>query len=149
MAERADKDPPLTEAIGRAQRLAKTGLEEARRAIGTVRGDALPGPERLAELAAAFEGDTGIACTFTLDGEERNLRAEGRLTLYRVAQETLTMIRKHAKAERVELRLKFQVAGAELTVEDHRRNGNRPPPGDGTGYGLPGCGNGPSFSAAR
>ena len=51
-----------------AHRLAKTGLEEARRAIGMLRDDALPGPERIDELAAEFEGDTGVACTFVVTG---------------------------------------------------------------------------------
>jgi signal transduction histidine kinase len=127
-----------TNAIGRAQRLAKTGLEEARRAIGMLRGDALPGPERLADLAADFEADTGIACTFQSDGDERELSPDGRLTLYRVAQEALTNIRKHATPDRVEVHLEYQPAGTELTVEDHASNGDRPPPGDGTGYGLTG-----------
>ena len=127
-----------TNAIGRAQRLAKTGLEEARRAIGMLRGDALPGPERLADLAADFEADTGIACTFQSDGDKRELSSDGRLTLYRVAQEALTNIRKHATPDRVEVHLAYQPAGTELTVEDHASNGGRPPPGDGTGYGLTG-----------
>jgi signal transduction histidine kinase len=138
MAERADTDPQLTHAIGRAQRLAKTGLEEARRAIGMLRGDTLPGPERLAELATEFEGDTGIACTFAVDGQERDLHSDSRLTVYRVAQEALTNIRKHANPERVELRLAFDTSGTELTVADHRSDGERPPSGDGTGYGLTG-----------
>src|SRR4051794_20074823 len=67
LVERAGQ-PEAMDAVGRAQRLAKSGLEEARRAIGMLRGDALPGPERLADLAAGFEADTGIACTFRSDG---------------------------------------------------------------------------------
>ncbi len=71
MAERGDAGPTIADAISRAQRLAKSGLEEARRAIGMLRGEALPGPERLAEIAADFEADTGIACTVCVEGEER------------------------------------------------------------------------------
>ena len=138
LAERGDDSAALTDAIGRSQRLAKTGVEEARRAIGMLRGDALPGPERLAELAAAFEADTGIPCTFESDGDERDLDPDGRLTLYRVAQEALTNIRKHARPDCVEIRLAYQPRGARLTVEDHAPGGDRPPPGDGTGYGLTG-----------
>jgi signal transduction histidine kinase len=138
IAERGEADTRVADAIRRAQRLAKTGLEEARRAIGMLRDDALPGPQRLAELAAEFEGDTGVPCTFAADGHERDLSSDGRLTLYRVAQEALTNIRKHAGPDRVEVRLAYEPAGARLTVEDFQTHDDRPPPGDGTGYGLTG-----------
>ena len=138
LVERAGGDSAVVDTIGRAHRLAKTGLDEARRAIGMLRGDALPGPERLSELAADFEADTGIACSVVTDGDERILGSDGRLTLYRVAQEALTNIRKHARPDRVEVRLVYREAGTELTVEDHSAGGSRPSPGDGTGYGLTG-----------
>lgn len=43
-------DPRLPGIIERAHHLGKSGLDEARRAIGMQRDDELPGPERLAEL---------------------------------------------------------------------------------------------------
>jgi signal transduction histidine kinase len=138
LADRNGTDRQLGMAIARAQRLAKNGLEEARRAIGMLRDDALPGPDRLAGLAAEFELDTGIACTFTVEGPERDLGSDGRLTLYRVAQEALTNIRKHADPDRVDLRLSYEATRTSLTVVDHRSGGHRPPRGDGTGYGLTG-----------
>ena len=138
MAERGEAGPKLADAIDRAHQLAKTGLEEARRAIGMLRDDALPGPQRMAELAAEFEGDTGVACTFAVTGAERELGSDGRLTLYRVAQEGLTNIRKHACPDRVEVRLAYETAGARLTIEDFQAGKRRPPPGGGTGYGLTG-----------
>jgi signal transduction histidine kinase len=138
IAERGDVDPKVADAIGRAHRLAKTGLEEARRAIGMLRDDALPGPQRLAELAVEFERDTGVACRFTVNGEQRELGSDSRLTLYRVAQEALTNIRKHACPDRVEIGLAYQPTGTCLTIEDFRTSAHQPPPGDGTGYGLTG-----------
>ena len=138
MAERDGADRRLSGAITRAQRLAKNGLEEARRAIGMLREDALPGPDRLADLVAEFELDTGIPCTFVVDGDGRELGADGRLTLYRVAQEALTNIRKHADPDRVDVRLRYEPSRTSLTVDDHRTSGDRPSAGDGTGYGLTG-----------
>ena len=144
LADRGEADPDLAAAIGRAQRLAKTGLEEARRAIGMLRDDALPGPQRLAELAADFESDSGVACTFVLTGDEREIGSECRLTLYRVAQEALTNVRTHGCPERVEVLLAYEPAGTRLTVEDTKPAdgrpppAGRPPPGGGTGYGLTG-----------
>jgi signal transduction histidine kinase len=60
------------------------------------------------------------------------------LTLYRVAQEALTNIRKHARPERVEVHLAYEAAGMRLTVEDFGTSSDRSPPVDGTGYGLTG-----------
>ena len=106
--------------------------------------------QRLAELAAEFEGDTGVACTFAVAGDEREVGSDGRLTLYRVAQEGLTNIRKHTCADRVEVRLAYETSGARLTIEDFQTGKEPPPPGGGTGYGLTGIRErAPSCSAAH
>ncbi len=139
LASHGSADPQVGDAIGRAHRLAKSGLEEARRAIGMLRDDALPGPERLAGLATEFELDSSVACKVAVTGDsERDLGTDGRLTLYRVTQEALTNIRKHAHADRVEIRLAYEPAGTRLTIEDFDRCRERPAPADGTGYGLTG-----------
>lgn len=125
-------------AVERAHHLARSGLEEARRAIGMLRDDDLPGPERLPDLASEFEHDTGVPCASAVTGIERVLDAQARLSLYRVAQEALTNVRKHAAPERVELRLEYETSGARLTVEDFGDNGHARPAGSGGGYGLAG-----------
>jgi signal transduction histidine kinase len=139
LAAQGGADPPVGDAIDRARRLAKAGLEEARRAIGMLHDDALPGPERLAGLAAEFEGDTGVPCKVAVTGpSQRDLGTDGRLTFYRVTQEALTNIRKHARADRVEIRLAYEPAGTRLTIEDFDSCRERPAPADGAGYGLTG-----------
>ena len=138
LADQGGADPRVSDAIGRAHRLAKTGLAEARRAIGMLRDDALPGPQRLGDLAAEFEADTGVACQVTVTGAETKLGTDARLTVYRVAQEALTNIRKHARASRVEIRLAYEPSGTRLVIEDFSRCGERPAPDEGTGYGLTG-----------
>jgi signal transduction histidine kinase len=125
-------------AVERAHHLAKSGLDEARRAIGMLRDDDLPGPERLPSLAHEFEHDTGVPCTSVVTGIERDLDAQARLSLYRVAQEALTNVRKHATAKRVELRLAYEMSGARLIVEDFGGNGRVCLTGEGGGYGLAG-----------
>lgn len=111
-------DPRLTAALDRAHHLGKNGLDEARQAIGMLRDDDLPGPERLAELAARFTEDRAVPCRFTVSGLPRELVSEARLAVYRVAQEALTNITKHAQPERVDMHLAYGPAGARLTVED-------------------------------
>jgi signal transduction histidine kinase len=138
LAGHGEGNSRLGEAIDQAHRLAKTGLEEARRAIGMLRGDALPGPERLPGLAAEFARDSGVACSFTVTGDPRDLGADGRLTFYRVAQEALTNIRKHACPGRVEIRLAYEPAGTRLAIEDFGRRGGPAALPNGTGYGLTG-----------
>jgi signal transduction histidine kinase len=138
LADRTGADPQIADAIERARRLAKAGLEEARRAIAMLRDEALPGPERLQSLASEFEGDSGVACTLSVSGDGRDLESDSRLALYRVAQEALTNIRKHAQADRVELRLAYEPSGTRLTIEDFEVLAEHPPPGDGSGYGLTG-----------
>jgi signal transduction histidine kinase len=114
-------DPRLAETIERAHHLAKSGLLEARRAIGLLRDEQLPGPERLAALVAEFERDSGLPCCLTVEGDQHTLGSQARLAVYRVAQEALTNTLKHADAGRVEVRLRYEPDGSRLAVEDFRR----------------------------
>lgn len=139
-------DPRLPEAVNRAHQLGRSGLAEARRAIAMLRDDELPGPDRLAALAAQFERDHGIPCRLTVSGPAHPLDSEARLALYRVAQEALTNIAKHANPRRVELRLCYEPSTTRLTVEDFAQAGSDagagagplPPPAGAGGYGLTG-----------
>ena len=139
LAAEDPSDPRLPGVIERAHHLGKSGLEEARRAIGMLRDDELPGPERLASLAAQFYEVTGIPCQFTISGQAYELPSEARLAVYRVAQEALTNITKHACPERVEMHLGYEPRRTRLTVENFAMN--KEPPraaSDGPGYGLTG-----------
>lgn len=128
-------DPRLPEVINRAHQLGRSGLDEARRAIGMLRDDELPGPQRLAGLAAQFAQDRDIPCQLTVSGAAHPLDSEVRLALYRVAQEALTNITRHARPSRVELRLAYGEASTRLTVEDF---GAAPTGAAPTGAGRPG-----------
>jgi signal transduction histidine kinase len=133
LMEQRPGDPAALTAVDRAHRLARDGLVEARRAVGALRGGALPGPDALRALAADFEADTGVPCRVEVEGEPAPLSAEARLAVYRTAQEALTNVRKHARATSVTLRLRWTPDGAELTVEDEGERGEW---GVRSGYGL-------------
>jgi signal transduction histidine kinase len=130
-------DPRLPVAVDRAHHLARTGLEEARRAIAMMRDDDLPGPDRLASLAERFTRDQAVPCDFAVSGEPHPLGSEVRLAVYRVAQEALTNVARHASPTRVSLRLAYESTATRLTVEDFA---DRPPvvPDETDGYGLTG-----------
>ena len=146
-------DPRLADTIERAHHLARSGLQEARKAIGMLRDDELPGPERLAALAAEFECDSGVRCDVTVTGEPRELGSQARLAVYRVAQEALTNIRKHAHADRVSVGLSYEPDGTRLTVEDVGADRSllvRLPGRDGSAGGLVnGSTGGPADRAAN
>jgi signal transduction histidine kinase len=136
-------DGRLAATIDRAHQLAKSGLDEARRAIGMLRDDELPGPDKLVALARSFQADTGIACQYTETGQPAELRPAVKLALYRVTQEALTNVRKHAHPERVEVRLEYLRDGVSLVVEDFVAAGDNSAPAaalgaSGGGYGLTG-----------
>jgi signal transduction histidine kinase len=69
-------------------------------------------------------------------GTPHDLGPEARVALYRVAQEALTNIGRHADPDRVELRLAYGPEAVRLTVEDV--GGCSPAPPAGGGYGLTG-----------
>jgi signal transduction histidine kinase len=136
LARDRDADPEVVAAVERAHHLAADGLAEARDAIAALRGEMLPGPERLEHLADAFDG----ACTLTVTGTPHELGSEARLAIYRTAQEALTNVLRHSAFERVDLRLAYEKDGTRLAIED--RGAGAPVtvggPSPGGGYGLTG-----------
>jgi signal transduction histidine kinase len=137
LVEQRPGDPAAVAAVERAHRLASEGLAEARRAIGALRGDHLPGPDGLQRLVDEFGAATGTPSHFEVTGQPTPLGAEAELALYRTAQEALTNVRKHAhQASSVEVHLSYAEAGAELLVEDAAPAGAEPNGSSNGGYGL-------------
>jgi signal transduction histidine kinase len=136
MASDRNADPEIVEAIARAHHLAADGLAESRDAIAALRGEALPGPERLEHLAGAYPGDCRLAVT----GTPRELPSEARLAVYRTAQEALTNVLRHSAADRVEISLAYEADGVRLAVRDVGPGApvTVGPAAPGGGYGLTG-----------
>ena len=104
-----------------------------------LRDDELPGPDRLTALTRSFQADTGVPARFTSSGAPRELASAVRLALYRVTQEALTNVRKHARPSRVEVRLSYLEDELTLTIEDFSANPPGPPAtSPDSGYGLTG-----------
>ncbi|GHE70315.1 two-component sensor histidine kinase [Streptomyces longispororuber] len=92
-----------------------------------------PGLARLPELVAAF-ASAGLEVVVTVDGEERPLPPGADLTAFRIVQEALTNVAKHAGAATARVRLAYTRDRLTLTVRDHGGAAPRPPaPGGGFG----------------
>jgi signal transduction histidine kinase len=141
LARGRDVDRDVVRGLDQAHHLAAGGLDDARRAIAAARGDELPGPERIGALADAFGEQSGLPVAVEVHGDPRALAPDARLAVYRTAQEALTNVRRHAAAQRVEVRLAYLPESTVLTVEDHAAPGTPAPAGlgvTGSGFGLTG-----------
>ena len=72
----------------------------------------------LASLVTETQSN-GIIAEFNVSGEPQALEDKVSLALYRVAQEGLTNVRRHARASRVDVLLDFKPTGVRLKVKDN------------------------------
>jgi signal transduction histidine kinase len=123
--------------VERARNLARSGLEETRRALATLRGEIPEPKDVIAELAEEFYAGTGRPCDVQVTGTPRELNPQAGLAVVRTAQEALTNVRKHAPGARARLALRYLDDAVELEVTD---TGGTEPGLDmeGGGYGLVG-----------
>lgn len=78
-------------------------------------------------MADEIEKNYGIKANVEVFGNERNLPAEVQLLLFRIAQEALTNIRRHAEASEVMVKLEFGDGAVTMTVSDNGRGFELPP----------------------
>lgn len=132
----------MDSAIGQLRRSAQTPpatLDKARQrideALGEVRTlshrlrptvlDTFGLPAALRHLGEEFAEHAELAFFMRLRGPEQVLPDDIKTVLFRITQEALTNIQRHARASRVDLRLIYGPAGVRLTVQD-----------DGVGYDV-------------
>jgi two-component system, NarL family, sensor kinase len=112
------------ESLGRALTMARENLDEARRSVIELRTESRlegkPLVEALAGLARSFTSDTGVQVRLqALPTQRLPLRTEAEL--FRIAQEALTNVRKHARASGVDMVLRRHGATLSLSVQDDGR----------------------------
>ncbi|MDE3132765.1 MAG: sensor histidine kinase [Acidobacteriota bacterium] len=111
-------DPAAIRArVQRAQALAREGLQEARRAVGALRGEtAAPASPALAirELVEQYEHLIELA----ISGDEHRLLGEAGEAVLRVIQEALTNVRKHASGAEVAVTVTISAEAVDATVEN-------------------------------
>jgi signal transduction histidine kinase len=124
-AEKASDDPAFVRAALSSIRTTGTGaLAEMRRVVSLIRDDDQPaGLEPVPDLASlgALVAGMDIPTTLSVEGEERELSAGLALTAYRIVQEALTNIRRHARAATGEVSLRYREDCLEIEVSDDGR----------------------------
>lgn len=127
-------DPPRAlEAVQKAHGLATEALADVRHSVGVLRAEpGKPLADRVRQLVAS---DERLTVNFSLLGEPRALAGDAEHGLFRVAQEGLTNVRKHARAQAAWLTLDYRNAQqVTVSIADDGRGCAQPRPG----YGLTG-----------
>ncbi|MEV0387043.1 histidine kinase [Nonomuraea sp. NPDC050643] len=140
------------QALGHVRNAGKEALNELRTTVGLLRqpgshedvpAEPSPGLERLPELIASFTA-AGLDVQCLAEGAPRPLPAPVDLAAFRIVQEALTNVSKHATDASVKMRLGWEPARVVVQVTDDgpgadgsRSDGSGP---DGSGPGGSGCG---------
>jgi len=117
--------PRIRQTVGQALALTRANLEEARRSVLDLRAAPLEGrtlAQALTTLAAQQElAQRSLRVKFDVTGENRPLPVHIEAGLYRIAQEALANVARHAQARRVKLRLAMFPNRVQLIVQDDGR----------------------------
>lgn len=144
------RDPEkAARALSAIENDARSAIEELHRILVALRGEEVTahsptdsastrGVAQLGELVAASTG-SGLPTVFRETGEAREIPATVALSLYRIAQESLTNVRKHAgSGAHAEVRLRYLADAVELEIADDGGTGPHPTAPASCGLGQTG-----------
>jgi signal transduction histidine kinase len=115
-------DPAEAEALLlEVKQLGTQALQEVRQSVAVLRADPFQGRslvEAIANLVTEFQRATGITPTYTIE-IDKPLSGELNFTLYRLVQESLTNICKHAAATEVAIAIRQTSTELQAIVQDN------------------------------
>ena len=115
-------DPAAAQdALNGVSALARNGLDESRQAIQALRTDPLKTLGLVGALRStlrAFQERTGVRADLSVAGQEPDLTDEEAQALFRIADEALTNVERHAAAQQVAVRLAFGNDRIDLVIQD-------------------------------
>ena len=111
----------LRETLSRVRRLATAALSDLQRIATELRPPALDEfgllPALTRHVRDRTDG-TGVEADVRIEGRRRRMPAAVELALYRIAQESLANVQKHAGARRLQVRLRFLPDEVRLDISD-------------------------------
>jgi signal transduction histidine kinase len=141
-------------ALSAIKSASKEALQELRTMLTTLRQDdddaprsPAPGLDRLPELIELTRA-AGLTVDVAITGKAPPLPAAVQLAAYRIIQESLTNVARHAGRARVTVRVTYDDTNMNVQIDD---DGTGPPgraAAIGTGSGITACGNAPPPSGA-
>jgi signal transduction histidine kinase len=144
-----ERDPALARGpLAAIRSSARDALVDMRRMLGMLRAPAdgdldaaalapQPGLEQLPELLDRARA-AGVRVELEVHGEPQTLPGSVDLSAYRILQEALTNVSKHAPRTPATVALDWREAALELAVSNPLRASGRGPNGAGAGHGLVG-----------
>jgi signal transduction histidine kinase len=140
---RANPDK-AAEVFARIETVGREALAELRRMLGILResgdGDASLSPQPgIADIAAAVaqSSASGVPTGLVVEGDQQALAAGVELAAYRIVQEALTNVRKHAGgAAPTTVRIAYRTDALVVEVTDDGRGALTSLSGSGAGHGL-------------
>jgi len=123
---RHDKNltPEATSFLGELRQQLDDTLDGIRRFIQELRPPMLDDLGFLAALRwqlGDLEKQSGIETVLDVVGDERRFSADVELVIFRIVQEALRNVEKHAQATRVEVRIEFGEGKTEVSISDNGR----------------------------
>jgi signal transduction histidine kinase len=129
MLQRAGRRPDtFRDDLREVQEIVQSTLEKVRtlsHALHPVMLDEMDFESAVGQYLSGFEKQTGITVGHEKSGQSRELDREVSIHIYRVLQEALNNIARHARATNVAVRLRYSADSVVLEVED-----------DGVGFGA-------------
>lgn len=136
-----DEDPDEARAsLAEAERLGQQSLAEVRQAVGLLRDQGArtttpkPDAAQVPELVESFRR-AGLDVSLEIEGDLDTLTAGAGLTVYRIVQEALTNVARHAPSARGLINIQALPDQTRLTIEDDG-GGKTVRDGDGSGVGV-------------
>ncbi|MBI5498568.1 MAG: sensor histidine kinase, partial [Deltaproteobacteria bacterium] len=111
------REPAVKAELKELKGAAEEAIDELRRALVMMRNDFQLVPA-LENVCSTFKARHKLPCDLSLRGNPPRLSNEAQLTIFRILQESLTNISKHANARKVTVSVNFTVDGLTMTVAD-------------------------------